>query len=146
MSVCIFLAADFPLKEREADYYPVTIDLGKGIIDDGDDNQYSLFDFKDVEYYCDKEYGVYLEWRYTEGRALNLIDYIKQTLNDGEVIELWSVWLMDYYEYTQRPKIQRKDISIHELTIEDIKEIDDARHWKSSDDERPTYYCLEITK
>lgn len=39
-----------------------------------------FINFKDVDLYTDKEYGVYLEWDYTEGRAKQIINYIKNVL------------------------------------------------------------------
>lgn len=151
MSVCKFIASDMPLAEfRPSQEYPYHVNIDDGTIYDGDaDDNYFLFFFKDVDLYTEREYGVYLEWDYTEGRARQIIEYIKKALEESESVEFWSVWLMDYYEYEDRPYIHRTEISIDELTVEDIKEINDAEIWNKSDKmnpERPSYYCLTITR
>ena len=77
MSACIFIASDMPLVEvAPSQNYPLHIDLDNGTIDDGgaDDNYY------------------------TDGRAQQIIEYIKAALQEVDVIEFWHVWLMDYYE------------------------------------------------
>lgn len=64
-------------------------------------------------------------------------------------IELWHVWLMDYYEFEDRPVIHRQTVSIDELTTKHIKEIDDAEIWNTPDKmypNRPSFYCLEIKR
>lgn len=151
MSICRFIASDMPLAEfRPSQEYPYHVNIDEGTIyDGGADDNYFLFFFKDVDLYTEREYGVYLEWDYTDGRARQIIEYIKKALEDSESVEFWSVWLMDYYEYEDRPYIHRTEISIDELTVEDIKEINDAEIWNKSDKmnpERPSYYCLTITR
>lgn len=151
MSACRFIASDAPLLEvAPSQEYPVKIDLDKGTIDDGGaDDNFFLISFDSVKDYTDRNYGVYLEWDYTDGRATKIIEYIKTVLQKSDSIEFWHVWLMDYYEYEDRPFIHRKAISIDELTVEHIKEIDNAVIWNTPDrrcPERPSYYCLTITR
>lgn len=72
MSVHTFIAANCPLDEvRPSVEYPVEINVDTRTIFDGDaDDNFYLYNFKEVTDYADKEYGVYLEWAYfTEGRA-----------------------------------------------------------------------------
>ena len=128
MSVCTFIAADIPLQEvTPSKDYPVHIDIDNGIVDDGGaDDNYFLLTFHDVFDYTDKKYGVYLEWYYTDGRAEQILKYMRAALEKTEQIELWHVWLGDYYEYEDSPVIHKRTISIREMTIQDIKEIDDA--------------------
>ena len=151
MSVCTFIAADIPLQEvAPSKEYPIHIDIDKGTIDDGgaDDNYY-LFSFRDVQDYTDKKYGVYLEWNYTDGRAEQILDYMRNVLKEVEQIEFWKVWLMDYYEYEDSPVIHKRMISIEEMTIQDMKEIDNADIWNKPDKylpSRPSFYRLIITR
>lgn len=151
MSACKFIASDIPLVEfAPSQKYPLHIDIDSGTIDDGDaDDNYFLIPFENVDSYTNKKYGVYLEWNYTEGRAKQIIEYIKAALQEADVIEFWHVWLMDYYELEDRPFIHRKTISISELTVEHIKEMDNADIWNIPDKmypDRPSFYCLIITK
>lgn len=151
MSVCKFIAADIPLQEVEpSKEYPVHIDLDKGIIDDGGaDDNFFLLPFSDVQNYTDKKYGVCLEWNYTDGRAEQILKYLREVLEKTELVELWHVWLMDYCEYEDSPVIHKQTISIEEMTIRDIYELDKADIWNSPDKHipsRPSFYCLKITR
>ena len=150
MSACRFIASDMPLTEfSPSQDYPIEIDIDKGTMyDGGADDNYFLNAFANVENYTDRKYGVCLEWTYTDGRAGQIIDYMRTALQEADVIEFWHVWL-DYYEFENRPFIHRKTISIDELTTEHIKEIDNAIIWNTPDKmypERPSFYCLTITR
>lgn len=151
MSVCTLIASDLPLPEfAPSQDYPVKIDIDKGTVDDGGaDDNYFLHAFANVADYTDKNYAVSLEWNYTDGRAKQIIEYIKTALQKSNPIEFWHVWLMDYYEFEDRPFIRRKTISIGELTTEHIKQINSAVIWNTPDKmhpERPSFYCLTITR
>ncbi len=133
MSVCTFIASDYPLRE---------------VAPKADDNFY-LLSFENVSDYTDMKYGVYLEWDYTDGRAKQVLNYIKETLIQTDSVEFWHVWLMDYYEYEDSPVIHKRKISIDEMTIQDIKEIDNADIWNKPDKlipSRPSFYKLIIKK
>ena len=150
MSVCTFIASDSPLSAYEPPKeYPVKIDIDSGTINDGgaDDNYY-LIPFADVGEYTDKKYGVCLEWTDTEGRARRIVEYIREALRETDSVEFWHVWLMDYYEFEDRPFVHRKIVSAAELTAEQIREIEGAEIWNKPDKmypERPSFYCLTIT-
>jgi len=151
MSACILIASDFPLPEAApSQEYPLEVNIDNGTIYDGDaDDNFYLNTFADVREYTDREYGVCLEWNYTDGRAGRLIEYIKNVLQNTDSVELWRVWLMDFYEFEDRPFLHRKVISVRELTAAHIREIDHAVIWNTPDKmypERPSFYCLTITR
>ena len=151
MSICRFLASNTPLTEfSPLQEYPVKINIDKGTIDDGGaDDNYHLITFDSVKDYTSKDFGVSLEWNYTDGRAKSIIEYIKGAMQKTDSIEFWIVWLMDYYEYEDRPFVHRKTVTISELTTEHIKEIDSAVIWNIPDKmypKRPSFYCLTITR
>lgn len=151
MSVCTFIASDLPLPEvTPSQDYSLAIHIDNGTIyDGGADDNYFLNAFANVADYTDKKYAVCLEWNYTEGRAKQIIEYIKTALQKADAIELWHVWLMDYYEFEDRPFIHRKNVSIDKLTTEHIKETDNAEIWNTPDKmypNRPSFYCLTITQ
>ena len=152
MSVCTFIASDFPLKEvSPVQDYPLEINLDNGQIYDGDaDDNYSLLPFTDVWEYSDKKNGVHLEWNYyTEGRANQLIEYLKNALQDTSSVELWHVWLGGSDEFEDRPVVHRQTISVEELTADYIRKIDGAEIWNTPDKmypNRPSFYCLEIKR
>ena len=150
MSACIFIASNLPLPEfLPSKDYPVEINIDTGIINDGGaDENYFLKDFTDVRSYTNKNYGVYLEWNYTDGRAAQIVEYIKNALQKSDNIEFWHVWL-DCYEFENRPFIHKQTVSLDKLTIEHIKEIDNAVIWNTPDKiypERPSFYCLTIIR
>ena len=152
MSVCTFIASDYPLHEVSPHKdYPLHVDIDKGTIYDGDaDDNFFLHSFESVKSYTDKEYGVSLEWAYyTEGRARLILNYIHDILKHTDCVELWRVWLMDYFEFEDRPVIHKRTISFKDLTIDDIKEIDAAEVRNKPDQylpERPTFYQLKIQR
>lgn len=152
MSVCTFLASDFPLAEfKPSQEYPFHADVDSGTIYDGNaDDNFFLQTFNNVQFYTDKKYGVYLDWAYyTDGRARKILDYIKNVLEQTDDVELWHVWLTDYYEYDDRPIIQKRNISFREITVNDIKELDSQSVLNYADKRnpnRPTFYCLKITR
>lgn len=151
MSVCMFLASDCPLKQfSPSKEYPLEINIDNGIICDGgaDDNFY-LNNFEDVQSYTDKKFGVSLEWNYTDGRAKRLIEYINDSFENTDSIELWKVWLTDYFEYDESPVIQKRTISASDLSVDDIKKINTADIWNTPDKRypnRPSFYRLIIKR
>lgn len=149
MSICTFIASNSPLHEvAPQKEYPLVINIDEGTIYDGNaDDNFSLHTFKDVQSYTEKKYGVCIEWHYTDGRAKKILEYIKNALAHETTIEIWHVWLMDYYEYDERPIIQKCTVSFSDVTIDDIKKIDNAEIWNKSDKSnpnRPSFYCLVI--
>ncbi len=151
MSVCTFLASDFPLSSAEpSQEYPLQINIDDGTIYDGSaDDNYYLIHFDEVDTYTNKEYGVRLEWNYTDGRAEQIIQYIKNALNNTDSIELWHVWLSDYYDYEDSPVIHKRNVLVKNLTIEDIRKIDSAEIWNSPDEmypNRPSFYRMIIRR
>lgn len=149
MSNCVFIAADHPLPEvTPSQEYPLEINLDTGIIfDGGADDNYYLLPFDEVDLYCKKEYGVYLELpQFTDGRAGQMIEYIRTALTQTESVEIWNVWLSDDWEFDDRPHICKQTIPVDGLTPEDIKEIIQAENWDNRDKNRPWFYCLEIIR
>lgn len=151
MSVCTFIASDYPLTEIEPSQdYPLDIHIDDGTVhDSGADDNYCLYTFAAVEDYTEKRNAVYLEWNYTDGRAKQIIAYIKNALQNTDSIELWHVWLMDCYEFEDSPVVHRRTISISDLTTKHIKDIDSADIWNTPDKmhpNRPSFYCMEIKR
>lgn len=149
MSNCIFIASDHPLPEvTPSQEYPLEINLDTGtIFDGGTDDNYFLLSFDEVDIYCQKKYGVYLELpQWTLGRAGRIIDYIRTALMQADSVEIWNVWLSDCWEFEDRPHLCKQTISMDQLTPEDIQEITQAENWDGKDQNRPWFYCLEILK
>jgi len=150
MSSCKFIASDMPLAEFspvQAYTFEINLDNGR-IYDGGADDNFHLLQFEDVRNYSDKNYGVYLEWNYTEGRAKQIIEYIKSALQETDSIEFWHVWLMDFYEHWERPFVHRKEIMLEQLSAEHIEKLDSAKIWNTPDKsypDRPSFYCLTIS-
>ncbi|MBR2965903.1 MAG: hypothetical protein IKC52_00325 [Clostridia bacterium] len=151
MSACIFVASNLPLEEHHpSKNFPIQIDLQNNTCFDGNaDDNFFLETFQDVDVYTGKTHGVCLQWIYTDGRAKQLVDYLKNAVEQSGVVELWHVWLDDYYEFETRPFVHKQTMQIDSLTIDNIKEICQAQIWNSPDKQhpqRPSFYCLELTK
>lgn len=151
MSVCTFIASECPLPEvAPTQEYPCEINIDTGTIyDGGADDNYFLISFPDVSDYTNKKYGVYLEWNYTDGRAEQILKYIREALDKTEEIELWHVWLGGYYEYEDSPVIHKRTLTIEEMTVREIYELDNADIWNHPDKNipsRPSFYRLIIAK
>lgn len=134
MSVCTFIASNRSLAE---------------VVPEKADDNFCLLRFENVEDYTDMKYGVYLEWDYTDGRAEQVLKYIRAALTETEQIEFGHVWLGDYYEYEDSPVVHKRKISIKEITIQDIRELDGADIWNKPDRQipsRPSFYKLIITR
>ena len=149
MSHCVFIAADTPLPEvTPSQDYPLHIDLDTGtIFDGGADDNYCLLPFDEVDLYCEKKCGVYLELpQFTNGRAEQIIAYIRTALMQVGSVEIWNVWLSGYWEFDDRPHISKKIVPIDKLAADNIKEIVQAENWDNRDHNRPWFYCLEVTQ
>ncbi len=151
MSICTFFASDYPLPcVSPSQNYPLEINIDNATVYDGDaDDNFFLLNFEDVQNYTNKKYGVYLELDYTHTRAEKIIEYIKKALSNTDSIELWRVWLTDYYEYEESPVIHNRTIFIKDLTVKDIKEFYDAQTFNNPDKKypnRPSFYRLTIKR
>lgn len=149
MSNCIFIAADTPLPEvTPSQEYPLEVNLDTGtIFDGGADDNYCLLPFDEMDLYCEKKYGAYLELhQFTNGRAEQIIDYIRTALIQSDSVEIWNVWLSGCWEFDDRPHISKKTVPIDELTADDMKEIVQAENWDNRDHNRPRFYCLEVVR
>ena len=151
MSVCTFIASDVPLSTvKPPKQYPLFIDVDHNTVWDGDaDDNYFLIPFAELSDYSDKKYGVVLEWRYTEGRAKQILAYIRKVLEKAESVEIRHVWLGDHDEYEDSPVLKRRFLSFKDLTAADLKEIDEADIWNHPDlryPDRPSFYCLVVEK
>ena len=151
MSACRFIASDYPLPEVAPEKeYPLEINIDTDTIyDGGADDNFFLYSFLDVSDYTNKKYGVSLEWDYTDGRAEQILKYMRDALEKTEEIELWHVWLGDYYEYEDSPVIHKRTLRIDEMTARDIYELEHADIWNHPDKyipSRPSFYCLRIER
>lgn len=151
MSACTFLASNSPLPVFAAPQEdPPETNMGDSTIcGRRRDDNFFLNAFLYVEDYTDKKHGVSLEWEYTDSRAKRLIEYIQAALQKTDAIELWHVWLTDYYEFEDRPFLHEKTISVSALTPLQIKAVDAAEIWNTPDKRypnRPSFYCLTITR
>jgi len=151
LSVCTLIASDAPLQTVSPPCdYPLIINVDHQTIEDGEaDDNFYLLHFNDSQCYINKKYAVYLEWpKYTAGRAAHLIEYISKALQNSKTIELWHIWLSDDFQFDNRPVIHDFEISIQDLTHEQLQWIDNAEIWNIPDHQnpnRPSFYRLTIT-
>ena len=101
----------------------IVIDTENGTFDDGGFNDdFEIYDMDDrygpTE--SEKEFKVVIECSLTDGRAKNILEYIRVQLQHTDEIELWSIWLGDYDQ-----KISWYEARIDEFTAEELLEIAD---------------------
>lgn len=151
MSVLTYIASDYPLKEVENPHVKQlsvnqALELGIEVPDfllepsfnkdkpdvilwvDDDNNlgeisirEFSKADIFD-EIYTQKKFLAYLDWDYTESRAENLIQYIRAHLLDADEIELWHIWLGEWFD-DATPRIKKHHINIDQLTCLDLERV-----------------------
>lgn len=126
MSYFTYIASDYPLPTVERPDRDVTIVINTetGVVTDGDfDDDFSLYPAECIsDVRTEKKYAVYLEWSYyTESRARNIIEYIKENLKYTDEVEMWHIWSGAGDIFSTHTKM----ISIGSLTPEMIRELDD---------------------
>ena len=112
--------ADFIVNNEEIDKDIKTI-----MICDSEEYLYEIEINKDMYYsseyakeYSNKQCFSELKWRYTEVRAKQLIDYLKEQLKNSDEVEIWSIWLDEH------KSASIKSINFNELRIEDLEFLD----------------------
>ena len=145
-----YLVSGFNRDEPEVIWWSdrdIEINTDTKEVKDGDfDDDFALHPAMGMDdVYTEKKYAVYLEWwRYTEGRATNLIQYIRENLRHTDDVEIWRI-RMGVYE---TPSVRTKRIRIDDLTPEDIRKIDeqDIKIETVEGYELTTQYRYAITK
>ncbi|MBU3190353.1 hypothetical protein K9O30_14270 [Clostridium bowmanii] len=70
-----------------------------------------------IEWYTNKSNIYTLDWRYTDKRANDLINYFKDNMKVGYEVELWSTWM----DECKKPTIYYYDID--SLKVVDIEKV-----------------------
>ncbi|WP_458407852.1 hypothetical protein [Anaerotignum sp.] len=124
--------------DREIKFNTETKEFEDGNFDD----DYGIYPFSPMEVFgihTEKPCCAKIEWnRYTDGRAENVIRYIKKHLQKAEELELWHVWLDD----AETPIFKRKDLPLSELTTDVIKELEES----PLTTDPLIHYCYKIKK
>lgn len=122
MSVFQFLASNKPLKEVKNLYEGYLNEIAI---------KNSIYNYCNYEReYSDKKCFSELHWSFTEARAKQLVDYLKDQLKHLDEIEIWSIWL------DEREVASIRSVNITELSIQDLEFLDSF--------DEPT--CLVIKK
>jgi len=125
MSYCTYIASNYPLPmvERPDRDCVIEFNTDTGEVNDGNyDDDFALYPaecLSDVR--TEKKYAVYLEWNYyTEGRAENIIRYIKENLKHTDEVEIWHIWMGAGEIFD----VHTKMIPMDSLSPEMIRELD----------------------
>lgn len=86
-----------------------------------------------IEWYTDKNNIYTLEWRYTDKRSNELINYFKDNMKVGYEVELWSTWM----DECKKPTKYYHD-------IEDLKVVDIEKVFNCFGFDKPE--CMVISK
>lgn len=115
------------------------------------------------EIYTKQPYCAHLEGDYTDARAQQLIDYIREYLQDAAEVELWNIWLggawtendndtrpklkssrareeadWDNWDEWKRHKVERRELAVHQLTGKVLRDFFDNSHTRQR--------CLVISR
>ena len=150
MSYCTFIAADCELPEKPwpDEDYPLDINIDAGTVfdKDADDNYALLAMDNDISVFTGRTSAVALCWNYyTNGRANQIVDYIKTALLSCDVVEIWRVWLSSPSEGLC-PSVEKHIIPVSLLSLKDIELIDKADPFDGEYNKCPVYYCLKIVR
>lgn len=123
--------------------------MDNGRLIDGDfEDDFALLIESNTLYYCDKIFGVYIQWNhFTKERANKIIEYIKNILLKTDCVEIWNVWLSD----CDPPHIETTIINIKQLQPIHIKQITESHPWDNESIintlgcNTPIHRCLRIT-
>lgn len=126
MSYFTYIASDYPLPtvQRPDRELSIEFDTETGSVFDGDyEDDFALYPAEGLsDVRTEKKYAVYLEWNYyTEGRAKNIIEYIKDNLMHTDEVEIWRIWTGAGEIFN----VHTKNIPLAELCPEMIRELDD---------------------
>ena len=133
MSCCTFLASDRPLPRIERQKQE---DLG-------------LLPLLVVPRPCELTCAAEVEAELTLDTAEQLLAQIRAALGQSESVELWRVWLMDFWEFEERPYLHTSVRRYGELMLEELLAVAKAEVWNKPDKaypDRPSFYRLIITR
>ena len=89
-------------------------DLGELVIRKVD----AVYD-ENISWYTTKPFIYSVEFRYTEGRAKEFLDYLKKNMIEGYSLELWNIWL------DGKKNIKPKYKNYNDISLSDISEVYD---------------------
>jgi hypothetical protein len=108
--------------EKESDFYELVISK---------DNSFEM----NVRWYTEKPFIYSINFRYSEPRVTQLLQYLRENIKEGSQVELWSIWLDD--EESIRSTVH----SYEEISINDLKQLYD---WKEGS--RFGHGCIVIKR
>ena len=134
MSVCTFFASDLLLPR----------------VDRREGGEFGIFPLRLAPAPCERPFAAELEApELSIESAERILFYIQNLLKSAESVELWRVWLMDYWEFEDRPYMHTSVCRFRDLTEEQIIALDRAEVWNKPDKnnpERPSFYRLIVTR
>ena len=92
--------------------------------------------YYDVSEYTDYPFIYEVNFVYTESRAKQLMDYLKDNMREGQIIELWRVWIDD-----NKLNIPYSRLNENELTLNHLLQMYD---W--NDENYQQQYCIVVEK
>lgn len=103
-------------------------DLNELVINEGS--------YYDVSEYTDYPFIYEVNFVYTESRVKQLLDYLKNNMREGRIIELWRVWIDD-----DKLNIPYSRLKENELTLNHLVQMYD---W--NDENYQQQYCIVVEK
>jgi hypothetical protein len=102
---CSAEEADSIVVDSEEDFNEIQISIG--------------YKDSDIQWYTNKNIIYTLNWGYSDKRANELIDYLKENMKEGYEVELWLTWMDECIEP------DKYYCDIEDISIKDIKKVFD---------------------
>lgn len=95
-------------------------------------------DDDDVTEYTSYPFIYEINFIYSEVRTKQLLEYLKETIREGQIVELWRVWIGhdDYEINIPFSKIKYEELSLHHL----------IQIYNSDHDKYKEEYCLVVER
>jgi len=90
---------------------------------------------ENITWYSNKPFVYSVEFRYTEKRGQQLLDYIKANTKEDHELELWHVWL------DQKEDVEPQQCTSHDLSLEVIQTMFDTK-----DKNYSSHSCIKVGK
>lgn len=86
-----------------------------------------------VRWYTDKKFIYSLEFRYSNKRGLQLLDYLKTNIKQGQKLELWLIWLDD------KQDVEPLIVNYNEISIKHLREM-----YELGNESSESHRCIKI--
>lgn len=96
----------------------------------------------DVSRFTDHPFLYEVNFVYTEQRARQLLEYLRENSREGQILELWNVWLGAEEHDQEIPEIR---VNLEELSLDHIAQIYNSDHKNYQEQGRIVLDCSKTS-